>query len=356
MSNEVILKVGGYAYSGWTSIIIEKSLRQMAGSFGLATTNPFPGQARKWNIGLGNECIVEINKQKVITGYIEDIVLDYDSTTHNIQFGGRDKTGDLIDCSYDEVVKEWQGLSILKIIKTLCNPFSIDVVVDSSAFVAANSVWWDNFKANEGDTIFDLISKICRMKAILPVSYSDGKLTLTRAGTTYKATDVLLSGKNVLKAKFDQSDKDRYQTYIVKGQGIGDDNKVTLPMFTGNTGRATDSVIKRYRPIVIFTETPSDNGKCLERAKWEKNTRAGASRSLTYEVRGWTQSDGNIWPLNAMVQVNDREFGINETLLIADLSFLIDEINGEITRMRVVSPDAFTTKPFEIKSGFDLFS
>ena len=101
MSDEVILKVGGQAFRGWTSVMIEKSMRQMVGAFGLATTDKFPGEARKWNIGLGDECIVEINEQKVITGHVEDIVIDYDADTHNIQFGGRDKTGDLRDCCFD---------------------------------------------------------------------------------------------------------------------------------------------------------------------------------------------------------------------------------------------------------------
>ncbi|HDY88326.1 MAG TPA: hypothetical protein ENH82_09480, partial [bacterium] len=260
----MVLKVGGNAFSGWTSVIVEKSMGQMAGSFGLATTDTFPGEARKWDIAMGDECIVEINGQKIITGHVEDILIDYDTETHNIQFGGRDKTGDLVDCSFDGTIKEWKGLSVKQVIEKLCEPFDIEVVVDNSVSTVANVVWPGNMKANEGDTVFDLVLKICQTKAILPISYGDGKLTLTQAGKDYQAYDNLVSGVNILKGGLDQSDKDRFRTYIVKGQGVGGDSLSSLFDFTGPAGRATDNIIGRYRPIILFTETPTDKGRCLE--------------------------------------------------------------------------------------------
>lgn len=341
MNDEIVLNVKGRSFRGWTSVIVEKSMRQMAGSFGLSTTDIFPGEPEKWKIALGDECVVEINGQKVVTGYIEDIVIDYDKETHNIQFGGRDRTGDLVDCSFDDPAKEWIGLSIKEITERICTPFDIDVVVDSSVLEDANAVYPDSVKANEGETAFDLITRVCLMKAILPVSYGDGKLTLTRAGTGYKVYDVLIPGKNILKGNLDNSNKDRFQTYIVKGQGGGKDIKTIFDFITAPVGRATDNIINRYRPTIIFAEQKSDAGRCLKRAEWEMSNRAGASRSINYEVQGWTQSNGKLWPLNAMVQINDKILGaLNKSLLISDLSFSINE-SGTITRMKLVHPDTF---------------
>jgi len=351
-NDEAILKVGGNEFNGWTNVTIEKSMRQITGSFGLSTIDIHSGFPYKWNILMGAECILEINDQKVITGYIEDIIIDYDATSHNIQFGGRDKTGDLVDCSFDQITKEWKGLSIKEIIKRVCAPFEIDVVVDTSVLTDANAIWPETVKADEGETAFDLIIKLCKMKAILPISYSDGKLTLTRAGTNYKANDVLEQGENILKGNFDNSNKERFQTYIVKGQGKGEDTK-SIFSFTGAIGRRTDNVITRYRPIIIFTETKCDSGKCVERAKWELNNRAGASRSVNYEVQGWTQSDGKIWPLNAMVDVRDNILGIEKSLLISDLSFTVSE-SGTVTQMRLVDPNTFKVlETTPIKGGMD---
>jgi len=353
--NEIILKVNGKAYGGWTSAIIEKSMFNLSGAFGLSATDIYPGQSAKWKIKLGDQCTVEINKQKIITGYIEDIPIDYDATTHNIQFGGRDKTGDLVDCSFDGDANEWDKLSVANIIKEICKPFNISVVVHSSVNVEANSKWPDTFKANEGDTAFDLIAKLCKMKAILPISYGDGKLTLTRAGVKNKAYDVLELGKNIKKGHLEQSNKDRFQTYIVKGQGIGADAKTAVLTYTGSVGKKIDSIITRYRPIIIFTETECDDGRCIERAKWEANLHAGKSRRLEYEVQGWTQSNGKVWPLNAMVQIKDKFLDIkNKELLIAALSFNIDSSSGTVTRMTIVDPKTFDVlTPEKISTNFD---
>ena len=73
--------------------------------------------------------------------------------------------------------------------------------------------------------------------------------------------------------------------------------------------------------------------------------RIGASRTVDYEVQGWTQSDGKIWPLNAMVQVKDDILGIaGESLLMSDLSFTVGDA-GAITKMRLVDPNVFEVLP-----------
>ena len=351
--SDIILRVGGKKFGGWTSATVEKSLFQIAGAFGLAATDRFPGNADKWEFALGDSCTVEIDGQTIITGYIEDIPITYDDMTHNIQVGGRDKTGDLVDCSFIKAANEWKKQTVQSIITALCAPFSIEVTVDSSVTTQANEKI-PEFKANEGDVVFDLVAKLCRMKAILPVSYGDGKLTLTRAGTTHKANDTLELGVNIKSAGLEQSNKDRFQTYIVKGQGAGTDEK-TLGDILSPAGQIVDEVILRYRPIVIFTETACDVGRCKVRARWEARNRAGASRSVEYEVQGWTQSNRDVWPLNAMVLVKDSCLGINGSLLIAALTFTVNE-SGTITRLLLVDPETFELleEPVKtIKTKFD---
>ena len=340
--NEIILKVGGKAFRGWTSAVVEKSLFQITGAFGLNATDIFPGNMQKWGFKLGDECTVEVNGQTIITGYIEDSPITYDNNNHNIQVGGRDKTGDLVDCSFIESPNAWTDQTILHIITALCSPFSIDIVVDNSVTEQANTKVPGEFKANEGDVIFDLIIKLCRSVAILPVSYGDGKLTLTRAGVKYKTHDALELGINVKSGRIDQSNKDRFRTYIVKGQGEGTDEKTPWDITAPAAPPYVDEIILRYRPIVIFSERKCDTGQCIVRAEWEARNRAGQSRNLEYEIQGWVQSNGDIWPLNAMVPVTDSFLGIkNKSFLIASVSFSIDREAGTITRLSLADPKIF---------------
>ena len=366
---DIILKVKGKEYGGWTSATVEKSLYTMTGAFGFSATDIFPGNFRKWGFSMGDECQVIINGQVVITGYIEDIPISYDATSHNIQIGGRDKTGDLVDCSFIKepaktastsffgaTANEWKGQTIETVIKALCKPYQITVNVDASVSAQASyKIANETFKANEGDTVFDMVSKLCKMKGILPVSYGDGKLTLTGTGTQ-KANDILELGKNVKEGSFDQSDKDRFRTYVVKGQGKGKDEKAL-----GDTGQPIgeylDALVKRHRPMVLFTETSCDAGYCKDRAKWESLSKAGNSRKLEYTVQGLTQSNGKIWPLNSLVKVKDDFLGIKskDALLISAVKYSISNGEGSITRLTVVHPDAFklATTPIPISSEVD---
>ncbi len=344
--NNIKLNVRGQSFSGWTGVSVEKSLYQMTGTFGLTSTDRFPDDAEKWNIALGDECTVSIDDQIIITGYIEDIPISYDSENHSIQMSGRDKTCDLIDCSFTEKAKEWNKQKIITIIRALCKPFSIDVDVDDSISDLVNAKTTDDtFKINEGETIFDTIVRLCQgSKGVLPVSYGDGKLILTGSGTKNTYDDLEL-GVNVLSGTIDQSNRDRFQTYIVKAQGKGKDTKALTPT-NHPTAQYTDKLIQRHRPIVILLDGLGVVEDCQDRAEWEAVNRAGASRTIRYVVQGWTQSNGDVWPLNSLVQVKDSFLGINGTTwLIAAVNFTANNDAGTTTTLTLTHPETFDLPP-----------
>jgi len=358
--SKISLNVNGKKFEGWTGVTVEKSLFQLTGAFGLSATDIFPGNAQKWGLAMGDECTVSIDNQILITGYIEDIPISYDASGHDIQIGGRDKTGDLVDCSFIEKAKEWKNQKIITVIRALCNPFDITVDIDDSVTEKANSKTASHtFKANEGDVVFDLIFKLCKMKGILPVSYGDGKLVLTGTGieTTY---DTLELGKNILSGNINQSNRDRFQTYIVRGQGKQQQGFFKTPtVIAQSEGRYLDELINRHRPIVILPEFGGEQKDFQDRAEWECVTRAGNSRSIDYEVQGWTQSNGEVWPLNTLISVKDSFLEIDASLLIASINFVLNNESGTITRLTLVSPRTFELPPpsknptKEISTGFD---
>lgn len=356
---EISLSVNGKKFKGWTGVSVEKSLYQMTGSFGLTGTNIFPGNAQKWGLSLGDECTVAIDDQIIITGYIEDAPISYDANSHSIQISGRDRTGDLVDCSFAESIQEWKNQKVITVIRALCNPFNISVDVDDSVLARANEKTpKELFKVNQGETVFDTIFRLCKPKAILPVSYGDGQLVLTATGTQ-KASDILELGKNVKSGYSNQSDKDRFSTYIVKGQG--EKNLFNTAKDASQAkGVYHDLVLMKSRParkIIIWPESSCTAKYCQDLAKWECVNRAGNSRSIDYEVQGWVQSNGDVWPLNALVKVKDSFLEIDKILLIAAVNFTMDNESGTITGLTLVYPKTFELPPVnpteEMTTGFD---
>lgn len=358
--SDIRLNLNGISYGGWKSIQINKSVDQITNAFGISVSDLNPGKPDKWNIKIGDECTITVDNQAVITGYIEAIPISYSATSHSFNIEGRDKTCDLVDCSYVGTGSEWLNQSIEKLIKTLCEPFSIDVEVDSG-IASAVTTPIDKFVVDQGETVGELISKLCRMAAIIPISLGDGKLTLTRAGIN-TAHDPLELGKNVKTADFSQSNRDRYSLYIAKGQGNGNDNK-TVADVTNCTGRAEDKIIagdnNRYRPLIILADRATNNAECKNLARWESRVRAGNSRKISYEVQGWTQSNGDIWQINSLVKVKDYFLNFEASLLISGIEFSLDDDAGSVTRITVVDPTTYKLTPEPITktitkaTGFD---
>lgn len=353
--NNPVLKVDGIEYDGWMSVNITKSIDYLAGAFSFTCSDKNSQKSEKWEIRLGNSCTVEINKQVLITGYIEDVNVEYDDENHVITFSGRDKLGDLCDCSWPSYTNEWKNQRVRDIIDEMCDAFGIPLIVDRRAVTQANKKI-ETFKIDEGETIAEMISRLCKDIALLPITYGDGKLILTQAGSEY-CNDNLSLGSNIKSGSLNHSNRDRFSVYTVKGQGPGNDNKL-LTDFIMPAGTIGDDGIDRWRPVILFTEGLATIEKCQERASWEARIRAGKSRTFNYEVASLTQSNGDIWPLNALITVYDPFLGLDDKMLINSIEYNLDVDIGSSTILGLISPKAYELlntdiSQTDLKYGFD---
>jgi prophage tail gpP-like protein len=328
-------------------------MNSIAGSFMVSIMNFFRGGTTTKDIKMGQNVTIEIDGQPVIIGWIERMPIRFGKDYDRMEILGRDKTCDLIDCSFDFMPNEWKRQTVYNIIQNLCKPFSIDVVLDSSVSSQGN-LQVESFKANEGETVFEQIAELCRENAIMPLCLNDGKLTLTKATTNKYTIDALMTRVNIKAGYLDQNDENRYSSYKVKGYGIGTDDKSPTD-YISCYGNFSDTLIKRTKPIVIFSDTSTTISQCQNRAKWEARVRAGLSRKVIYDIQGWTQSDGKMWDINKLVKIDDQFTGYKTTMLISDVNYLYSEDIGEITQLTLVDKDTYnlSDNAINIKSKYD---
>lgn len=350
--SQVTLKVGDYIFNGWDEIKIRKSMNEMACSFALVTDDFSYGDFSKWKMKLGDIARVYIHNKLVCTGYLDKIPIYYGNDDHYIQFVGRGKTSDLIDCTYEGTYNEWKNYPCLRIIKDLCSPFNIDVAVQSGLEDIVNQEI-ANFKANEGEFVYSLINDLCIDLGILPLDMGDGKLTLAQTSNE-KLTDPIQRNVNVSSGLLVQDNTDRYSSYTCKGYGNGTDQK-SLADFIHPSGNVVDEAITRTRPFTIFADRPTDKGKCKNRAIYEARIRAGASRALLYEVMEFVQMNKEPWNINRLVNVRDGAFDISDTMLVSEVEWVMSPDIGQVTYMIVVDKDTYSgsTADIDIKTGFD---
>lgn len=334
----VVLTVNGNDYGGWKSVRISLGMEQVAGTFDLSVSERWPGQPEAWPIMPGDECRVSIatdQKTVVITGYVDDVNISYDAGSHTIQVTGRDKTGDLVDCSAIHKTGQWSGSALEQIAADICRPFGI-----AAKRTANTGARFGKFALQEAETAWEALERAAKMRGVLMMSDGQGSLVITRAGTNRIGT-ALVKGENILAASGQFSHKDRYSKYIIKGQSPGTDFS-SAEHNTATKATATDDALekrKRYRPLIVIAEQ-GDGSTYADRAKWERNVRAGRASRVTYTVAGWTHAEG-LWLPNNLVAVQDDLVGISRDLIIAAVTYSLEEGSGSRTELQLCRPEAF---------------
>lgn len=329
---DLSLLVNGRKYNGWKSASIALGMEQIAGCFSLTVSEKWHGQNSAWQIMPGDTCRLLIGNTPVITGYVDDVNPSYDNGSHGVSVTGRDKTGDLVDCSAIHKSGEWVNVSLAKIATDLCAPFGITVAAATDTGKA-----FSRFSVQEGETVFECIERAARERGILLMSDGNGRLILTRSGTNRIGT-ALVKGKNIENASGQFSHKERYSKYIIKGQSPGSDWTSTTHN-TQTKAIAEDNAVTRYRPLIIIGEQ-GDGSTYADRAKWERNVRAGRSSRISYTVTGWHHGAG-LWLPNNLVTVNDDYLGVQGDMMLASVRMSLDD-SGSKTELELCRKEAFS--------------
>ncbi len=340
---DIQLKVNGMIYGGWTSMRLERGMEQCSGMFDLAVTELWPEQHSAREISPGDESTVLLAGELVATGYVDEMSISYSGQRHDVAVRGRDKTADLVDCSALKPAGQWSGRKLEQIAADLCQPFGIRVIAQVDTGKA-----FPNFALQQGETVFEAVERMARIRALLVTSDSAGNLVITRASTDRISTG-LVRGQNILEGSGTLSFRDRFSTYIMKGQSAGGD------FFSGKAASqvkatASDPTVKRYRPLIVVSESQDVAGSLKDRVQWEATVRAARSNDITYTVQGWTHAQG-LWAPNKLVPVSDPWLRLEADLLIKKVTYSLDA-SGTLTELQLTRPDAYSLLPLkDTKSG-----
>lgn len=338
---DLTLQIGGAAHGGWTDINVRRSLEEIAGSFQLGLTERWPEHQEPLVIQPGAACSVKLGATTVITGFIDSSEHQVDARQHSLQLSGRDATADLVDCSAVYAKGEWRNSKIDQIARSLLQPFGISVSTHGDmghAFPA--------FALEPGEMVFDALERAARQRGLLLVSDGRGGLVIGRAGAK-KVRTALRMGDNLLYAQVRNDNSMRHSQYTVLGQRAGSD-QVYGAAAAQVRATATDAGVTRYRPLVLIDEDQGDIAGFQRRAKWEATVRAARALTYTAVVSGWEHADG-LWEPNSLVQVYDRVLRVDRELLVREVDYILDPLNGQISQLGLVPVEAYSLLEMPVK-------
>ena len=327
------LNVAGSFYGGWKSLRVTRSIEQLAGTYDLEITERWPGQPESSPIKPGNKCQLLLDGEPVITGYVDMLAVDFDSQHLALRVSGRDKTGDLVDCSAVHKSGQWHNVKIDQLARDLLKPYDIKINIEADIGSAFSS-----FNIQEGESIFESLERAARMKALLLTSNPLGDLVITRAGKE-RLDYALVEGVNIKAARAEFSWKERFSTYTAKGQGrLGEDGDQA---HAAPAASITDTVITRHRPLIVLAESHGENASLQDRIEWERNVRRGRSARGSITVQGWRHPGGGLWQPNMLVPVTSPMLWLDGAeMLIVGCTWTLDS-RGTNTELAIARPEAF---------------
>lgn len=328
-SDDVTLVVNGTEYGGWKEVEISAGIERQARDFTLSVTDRWPGATSiPRRVRQGDVCEVYIGADKLLTGHVDATPVRYDGKSISVGVKGRSKTADLVDCSAVHKTGQWLNAKIERIAADLAAPFGIAVIAEASTGAAVVE-----HQIDPGETVFECVDRLLTLRQLLATDDANGRMVFVSAGSGGRAGTALVFGQNILEGDAPLDYKDVYSSYTVNGQRAGTDDDYGDPA-SGATASASDTSIKRHRPLVIVQHGQVNAQICADRARFERVHRAAKALETTYTVQGWRQADGLLWLPNQLVRVTDPVIGFDAELLIVEATWRKSE-EGTRTALRV---------------------
>lgn len=356
------LFIDGKVYGGWTTLRITREIDKLATDFDATVTERWPMSFDAWRIPVFSPCELRLRGQLVLTGFVDAIFPAYDSRSTSVRVVGRSKTADLIDCS-SELPNEFRSSTLPAIVRAVCAPFGIEVVVEADTGEA-----FPTTAMEVTESAFDFIERLCRMRGVLATDDAKGRIVLTRASEKL-AEGALVEGENILAMQVEFNVSKRFSRYIFKAQtqtsaatswagageeGEGDEEDEAEPAGGGVQisviGTADDPNVPRYRPRIFQAEQALTVAGAQERARWQASHAAGRSTKARVRVKGWHQPGGRLWQVNELVPCLSPWARLDQDLLIAGVTFLITAQGGRETELLLGPPGGFTPEPVKVKT------
>lgn len=339
MADLVSLRVGGAQYVGWKSALVTCGIEAISGAFDMTVTDRWSGQGEPWPIRIEDECTVLLNGEPMIVGYVDGSSLSVDADSRSSSIRGHDWTAALVECSALLDKWEFKNVPLLTLAKRLCEPFGLDVSLARG--IEDQPV--QKLSIDPGETAFEALERACRLVGVLPVSDRMGGVLLTRAGSGRAVTE-LVEGKNILAASSEADATGRFRSYRVLGQGGGSDT-TNGKAAAAVSGSATDAEVRRSeRVLLVRPDGAVTPAQAKRRAEWEAIIRAGRGHTASVTVLGWTQGNGKLWPVNAIVRVRAPSIALDSDMLITEATYSSDD-SGTKTTLSLKRPDAFIPEP-----------
>lgn len=331
-----VIRIDGVPYELSKGFSFSRDMKLMSSAFELQLIDPDLEMIK--NFTPSQECQIEVNEKILAKVFFKSVRID-DNEGHVFTYLGRDRAGDLVDCSatFSSGGFERSNIKLDDAIRDILKPFNMPLTVAGNVGKAFTKI-----SITPGDTVFQVIDQLCKYRGLFPLSDGVGGLIITSV-SQIRSGGTLVVGENgnVISRTGEVDYSSRYSKITVKGQAEGSIfADATAESMCGSEGCAYDNGVSRHRPLIILAEKDGYDLDMQERAMFEVRHRRFVGTEITYTVKGWEAIENEFWRVNTLIPVRDPYINIARDMLAKRVTLSRND-EGTLTQIGVSPGEAY---------------
>lgn len=361
--DDVHVTHNGAPYAGWKKVDIKQDFDKAVGECTL-TISRQPG--RPLPMRLGDDVVVLVAGQPVITGYVKEIDGSHAWSDHEIHVKICDQTRFFVDSTIgpglsleppvklktvlDKTLKQ-MGLSKIKVIDRVSPEEYGHAEVPVGAVDVTGFNWADMWSRKrqvvlntdgKGNLVIDR-NKMKRGPGRLHKGPEDDPENNVKK-STYRITDDGRHSKTACASQ--KSTNDSWWESQAKSIASGQADPLSTKW-----GQASDSAVRPERRLHYRAKRGLEGQSPKKAAKWRSNLAKARGFQYTALVQGFDQAPGTLWWPGFIIPVYDYEWDISDELFIAGVRFQKEWEGGAETEVSCTYKDAYSESEEGAKGG-----
>lgn len=344
------LIVNGTPFTDFTEAAVTVSLTTLANdfSFTASAVDGFPPLKQ------GDEVVVIVDREKAVTGTIDEVNGRDTEGNHLVTYSGRDKTGDLLDSQINVIddIRPEGSLTVRGLIRIVLDHLELDINILDLVNPAPFNKAEDFISPQVGENAFDFIANYAKKRQVLLSSTEEGDILITQSAPTDSDAAVQrLQGandNNILTQSWTVNASQLFNRYVHRGQldprAVNFAGDSTIESVENQSGESVDSDVRVGRQSVRVEADSYSSAQLLDRAKWSNQLAKAKATRFTCSVKGHQKPGefGELWEINTLVQVNSDVADISRKMLIDTITFSQGEGQPTITTLECVERNVYT--------------
>jgi prophage tail gpP-like protein len=283
----------------------------------------------------GDEVAIYLGRYLAITGVILVRQTAYDANSHGVQLQGVGVQWYAAHASILDKTGNYDGMTFKQVADKVLAPTGIKGLPVGKL----NSIPFQRLQHEPGETVWDFLERIARVRGIILGSDNKGNMLLI---DWHKAEieGELVEGINILKMQCIISVEHARSKYLARVQTAANDSNPGAKA-ASMEATAEGNNAKRYFPLLVPVEQPVWNpAELKDRVENEKLWNESTIVTATVTTQGWYRPDGGgIWRAGSVVRVYSPMAMINASLAIQTATFTQDSQSGTLTTLELVRPE-----------------